>query len=184
MPPAKSHRGLWITGAAVGVVVLGAAVLLAGNYFRSAQPPVPDPGADNVRAAKPSAGTEAPATPDTLATPRAPVSVTDTAAKAPASAATAVPPSAAQAPSSTLQPPSAAPSETIAAAQGTVRLAIKPWGEILVDGVSQGVSPPLKRISLPEGKHRVEITNPGFPSHVADIEVAKNQPVTVSYEFK
>jgi hypothetical protein len=67
---------------------------------------------------------------------------------------------------------------------GTVRLAIKPWGHVIVDGVAVGVTPPLKRLALPQGQHKVQIVNPGFMTYLARIEVRKDDAVTVTYEFK
>lgn len=56
----------------------------------------------------------------------------------------------------------------------TVRLAIKPWGTVWVDGVSRGVSPPLKKLSLTDGKHQIRIVNPNFPDYISEIEINKN----------
>ena len=67
---------------------------------------------------------------------------------------------------------------------GTVRLVIKPWGHVLVDGVAVGVTPPLKRLTLPQGQHKVQVVNPGFATYLALIEVSKDDSVTVTYEFK
>ena len=80
--------------------------------------------------------------------------------------------------------PAGAAAASVPVATGTINIAVKPWGEVVVDGENKGVSPPLKRITLPEGKHHVELNNPGFPSYSADIEVAKSKSVTVSYQFK
>jgi aspartate/methionine/tyrosine aminotransferase len=71
-----------------------------------------------------------------------------------------------------------------ASAIGTLQIAVKPWGEVLVDGGSKGVSPPLKQLKLAAGKHKVEFANPGFPSYATEIEIQKGRSVTVSYQFK
>lgn len=70
-----------------------------------------------------------------------------------------------------------------AIATGQVKLTIKPWGTILVDGVVQGISPPLKNLSLPEGKHRITIANPNFPEYVTNIEISKNKSSSIQYNF-
>ena len=67
---------------------------------------------------------------------------------------------------------------------GSVRLAIKPWGHVVVDGVTVGVTPPLKRLSLPPGQHKVQIVNPGFETYLTRIEIRQDDAVTVAYEFK
>ena len=33
---------------------------------------------------------------------------------------------------------------------------MRPWGEIFVNGASRGISPPVKRLTLPEGTYRIE----------------------------
>lgn len=68
-------------------------------------------------------------------------------------------------------------------AAGSVKLMIKPWGTVLVDGVSQGVSPPLKTLSLPEGRHQITIVNPNFPAYITKVEVKKNKPGSIRYNF-
>jgi serine/threonine protein kinase len=70
------------------------------------------------------------------------------------------------------------------APSGSVRLAVKPWGQVMVDGASVGVSPPLKHLSLSAGKHKVQVVNPGFVTYSTDIEVRKDDAVTLAYEFK
>jgi hypothetical protein len=76
------------------------------------------------------------------------------------------------------------PAETAAAVVGSVRFAVKPWGVVSVDGTNKGVSPPLKHLSLPEGKHKIEITNPGFAAYSTEVQVQKERSVTVTYQFK
>ena len=75
--------------------------------------------------------------------------------------------------------------QTVAAARlGTIRLAIAPWGRVIVDGKERGVSPPLRQIELPQGPHTVEIQNTTFPSHVAKIEVKAGQVVKIKHRFR
>lgn len=66
---------------------------------------------------------------------------------------------------------------------GTVKLMIKPWGNISVNGVARGPSPPLKRLSLPEGKHQVVIENPAFPSRTVDIDVVGKKQISIEHSF-
>ncbi|KRB89985.1 serine/threonine protein kinase [Noviherbaspirillum sp. Root189] len=68
-------------------------------------------------------------------------------------------------------------------ALGTVKLMIKPWGNISVDGVARGPSPPLKRLSLPEGKHQIVIENPAFPSRTVDIDVVGKKQISIEHSF-
>jgi non-specific serine/threonine protein kinase len=67
---------------------------------------------------------------------------------------------------------------------GSIRLAVKPWAMVRVDGIEKAVTPPLKLLTLPVGKHVVELVNSGFPPHVLEVEVEKDKRITLSYEFK
>ncbi|MFC5473304.1 serine/threonine protein kinase [Paraherbaspirillum soli] len=80
-------------------------------------------------------------------------------------------------------PAAAAGNAKTANATGTVTLTIKPWGNVMVDGVLKGVSPPLKKLVLPEGKHRIKVVNPNFPDHVTEIDVSKKKTRNISYDF-
>lgn len=64
----------------------------------------------------------------------------------------------------------------------TIRLTIKPWGNVWIDGVSMGVSPPLKKLALTDGKHQIRIVNPNFPDYVAEIEINKKFD-SIDYSF-
>jgi hypothetical protein len=63
------------------------------------------------------------------------------------------------------------------------RLAIKPWGTVYVDGKEKGVSPPLKKLVLPAGKHAIRIANPGFPDFNMDVNLGKGKSSTIDYDF-
>ncbi|MFZ6654597.1 serine/threonine protein kinase [Undibacterium sp. TJN19] len=65
----------------------------------------------------------------------------------------------------------------------SVKLAIKPWGTIFVDGIQQGASPPLKQLSLTQGKHKIRVTNPGFPDLVTEVDSAKSNSAMIEHEF-
>jgi len=66
---------------------------------------------------------------------------------------------------------------------GVVLLTIKPWGNVLVDGSMKGVSPPLKKLVLPEGKHQVKVVNPSFPERVFEIDVSPKKSRNIDYDF-
>jgi serine/threonine protein kinase len=67
---------------------------------------------------------------------------------------------------------------------GKVQFSIKPWGEVLVDGKSRGVSPPLKELSLPEGRHRIEIRNSTFPGYTSEIDIKGGSNLSIAHTFK
>jgi len=64
-----------------------------------------------------------------------------------------------------------------------VRIDVRPWGEIVVDGVARGVSPPLKELRLAPGKHSVIIKNAGLPSFRMTLEVKAGTPAVISHVF-
>jgi len=90
-------------------------------------------------------------------------------------------PSATLATVATLMP---APAKTTAAPKtGNVQFAIRPWGEIVIDGKKRGVSPPLKEIAIPEGRHRIEIRNGTLPAYASDVNVAAGGRVSIAHSF-
>ncbi len=74
--------------------------------------------------------------------------------------------------------------EKAAAESGRLELAVAPWGEVLVDGRSKGVSPPLRTLDIPPGSHTIEIRNSTFPSHVAKVNVKAGEAITIRHRFK
>jgi hypothetical protein len=79
--------------------------------------------------------------------------------------------------------PGATEKPASAQALTAIGLSIKPWGNVVVDGVDRGVSPPLRKLMLADGRHTIRITNPGFPDHVSEIEVGKKKPAHVTVDF-
>jgi eukaryotic-like serine/threonine-protein kinase len=71
-----------------------------------------------------------------------------------------------------------------AADSGRLELAVLPWGEVLVDGKSRGVSPPLRTLDIPPGSHTIELRNSTFPSHVAKVNVKAGEAITIRHRFR
>ena len=69
-------------------------------------------------------------------------------------------------------------------AGGKLELAIAPWGEVLVDGKSRGVSPPLRVLEIPPGPHTIEIRNSTFPAHVEKVKVKAGEAVRIRHRFR
>ncbi|MFY3384147.1 protein kinase domain-containing protein [Paracidovorax sp. MALMAid1276] len=67
---------------------------------------------------------------------------------------------------------------------GRVVLRVSPWGRISVNGSAQGTTPPLTQLELPEGSHRIEITNPAAAPAVRTVQVKKGEPVVLSHQFE
>jgi hypothetical protein len=53
------------------------------------------------------------------------------------------------------------------------QLQIKPWGNVFVDGVDRGASPPVKRLALTPGRHTIRITNPQYRDSVLEFDSAQ-----------
>ena len=70
-----------------------------------------------------------------------------------------------------------------ATANGTVVLAVKPWAEVRVDGVARGHTPPMKQLTLPAGRHTIELRNPASAPVTKQIEVRANQKTVISQSF-
>jgi hypothetical protein len=66
---------------------------------------------------------------------------------------------------------------------GRIEFAVLPWGEVLVDGKSRGVSPPLRVLDIPAGSHTIELRNSTFPSHVAKVNVKAGEAIRIRHRF-
>lgn len=64
--------------------------------------------------------------------------------------------------------------ETAPAFTMRVNVTVKPWGAVWVDGKQVGITPPMKKFVLPEGKHQIKIINSAYPEYVREIEVVKS----------
>lgn len=71
----------------------------------------------------------------------------------------------------------------IPALQGTVRLAVSPWGRVEVNGVAAGTTPPLSQLKLPAGRHRIVIRNGDFPPLATTVTVGADKPLTLRHRF-
>ena len=67
---------------------------------------------------------------------------------------------------------------------GRLELAVTPWGEIVIDGKSRGVSPPLRLLEIPSGSHTIEIRNSTFPSHVEKINLKAGEAKRIQHRFR
>lgn len=172
----------WLLLACLAIGLLGAGGFALYERGRQA-------GAEAVLAATPPQGVTADAAPaatavpvaDAAAAPSAIGAVTETAqAAAPAMPpAPATPPARAAATSAT-----AATAATAATpASITYQLRIKPWGEIYVDGVKRGISPPLKTLTL-TGQHNVRIVNPDFPSQEMTVGGEQDNSTRIDHDFR
>jgi hypothetical protein len=65
-----------------------------------------------------------------------------------------------------------------------VKVDVRPWGEVIVDGKSRGISPPLRELKLPPGKHSVTVQNAGLPPYSATLDIKEGQAAAISHVFQ
>jgi serine/threonine protein kinase len=64
-----------------------------------------------------------------------------------------------------------------------VKLSIKPWGEVFVEGASKGISPPLKSLSLPAGDYVIEIRNGDFAPYTTKLTLKSGEANNLTHAF-
>jgi eukaryotic-like serine/threonine-protein kinase len=75
---------------------------------------------------------------------------------------------------------SSAPSKS---GRGAILLAVEPWGQVEVNGALVGTSPPMRRLTLPNGNYTVTIRNESFLPYSIDVNVSDGKPITISHRF-
>ncbi|MFC3338707.1 hypothetical protein [Paracandidimonas soli] len=73
--------------------------------------------------------------------------------------------------------------EPSSAAPVRVSLDIAPWAEIYVDGVSRGVSPPMKSLQLAPGTYRIELRNASQAPVRQTLEVRAGGGASIAHRF-
>ena len=116
----------------------------------------------------------APVKPATATAPKAPAApITPRVAAAPARSKAAV--------AVTTREPAAAPPAALAT--GSVQLAVSPWGNVEVNGAPAGTTPPLTRLTLPEGTHTITVRNDDFPPFTTTVQVSADKPASLRHRF-
>ena len=64
-----------------------------------------------------------------------------------------------------------------------IKLTVKPRGEVFVDGVSRGHSPPLQEIEVTAGKRIVQLRNPGYPPLEITLDLKPGERTTIAHTF-
>ncbi|MNT67169.1 hypothetical protein D3C72_2052890 [compost metagenome] len=64
-----------------------------------------------------------------------------------------------------------------------IKFSVQPWGRIVIDGQDKGISPPVVRIWLPEGEHRVVIENGDLPRFTGSIKILDKKDVVLAHKF-
>ena len=88
----------------------------------------------------------------------------------------------------TQKPPSAQiqtppPKNPAAVPKCIIQFAVSPWGEVFVDGISAGASPPMTTLTVAPGKHVIEIRNTSFKPHKESVETRPNEVKKITYKF-
>ncbi len=68
--------------------------------------------------------------------------------------------------------------------KGLVVFAVAPWGEVYVNGARRGTTPPLAQLTLPAGRHTIELRNGQRQPYVAQVDVAPERPLRISHLFQ
>lgn len=82
-----------------------------------------------------------------------------------------------------LQAQSAQQSQTQQANNGTLRLDIRPWGNVSVNGRDQGASPPRNSIRLAPGTYTIEVTNGRLKPYTTSVTIKAGGTTTVRHSF-
>ena len=173
----RKSVSVMLIGAAVLSVVSAAAYLILGSHGASSSLPAP------TAATAPEKHTTELKMEPPAALPSAPnVALEPPVLPAPVSESTLNAPTAAAVAPAVADPP--ADSAALAAVVvGNVYFHIKPWGNIVVDGISKGAAPPLTNLPLPPGTHTIEIRNPAGATVNRTIEIVSGKSVTLRHTF-
>lgn len=165
--PAPRSRWPFIAGAAAVL-----AIATAGLYAL-----VHNAGDDTIMVAQQHNAAPAPAPAKGLDPTESVVEVSPPLASTPAPVAE-VPPAEVKPAPAPVSAPAPAAVETV-----SYTLAIKPWGTVYVDGRERGVTPPMKKLVLPAGKHKIRIVNPSFPEYSINLTATKNKNGAIEHDF-
>ena len=64
-----------------------------------------------------------------------------------------------------------------------IEFEITPRGDVFIDGVLRGRTPPLKRVEVNPGPHSIEIRNPPFPPLVVEVHPGSAEQLTINHTF-
>ncbi len=73
--------------------------------------------------------------------------------------------------------------EAAVSQQGRIIVDARPWGDVYINDVLIGTTPPRVSASFPPGLVRLEIRNDGVPSHKRTLELQAGQTTHVSHNF-
>jgi eukaryotic-like serine/threonine-protein kinase len=92
-------------------------------------------------------------------------------------------------PATPAMPPPPAPTASAATSaatpkgRGAINFAVEPRGQVEVNGAPIGPTPPMLRLTLPNGSYTITIRNEGFPPYSTNVVVSDDKPVTINHRF-
>lgn len=69
-------------------------------------------------------------------------------------------------------------------ANATLNFTVRPWGTIFIDGKKMGVTPPVKKLTVTAGKHKIEIRNLNLKPYSLTVDLKAETTKTIKYTFK
>lgn len=60
---------------------------------------------------------------------------------------------------------------------------ITPRGDVFIDGVLKGKTPPLKRLEIRPGLHSIEVRNSPYPAFRLEVNLASAEEITITHSF-
>lgn len=158
--------------------------------YRGAESGAANPGTPGPDPFAPASTTPGTATPGAVApgaSPAAAGPTGPTSENTPSAPASADPGQGSAAPAPELAPPAAAAQDETPKPKPVpvqVRLDIRPWGEVWINGIARGISPPVKEVRLIPGKYQVVLRNADLPPYRATLEVKAGKPTVISHVFQ
>ena len=68
--------------------------------------------------------------------------------------------------------------------KAVVNFAISPWGEIYIDGKEAGISPPIDKLTIPAGKHKIEIKNAQLQPYSETVDLKAASSISIKHIFR
>ena len=79
--------------------------------------------------------------------------------------------------------PAARQADPAPKALATVKLEIKPRGEVFVDGVAKGTSPPLASLQVAPGRHTIEVRHARFKPLSLEVDAGSGEELVIRHTF-
>ena len=72
---------------------------------------------------------------------------------------------------------------TLASRPAIILFQITPHGDIVIDGVMRGRSPPLMRLDVSPGSHMIEVRNSSYPPLTLEVNLRSQEEMTMRHTF-